>query len=154
MPVLGPAQSRSSQERQPACQHRAASAGPRRLQAWVLPCQKPEKPPPLPGSTLEHPYKACGPPLTPPAPVAGPRDGWGVAQVCWPGFNMPWLFPHLWPQPGGAWRLAPRPRCRLREDLPDGLSVEDGRLVRMGMVGRGGGSAFRFWSLWISLVEI
>ena len=40
-----------------------------------------------------------------------------------------------------------------RRNLPDGLSVEDGRLVRVGMVGRGGGSTFRFWSLWISLVE-
>lgn len=48
----------------------------------------------------------------------------------------------------GAWELdSPK-------DLPDGLSVEDGRLVRAGMVGKEGGSTFRFWSLWISLVEI
>lgn len=31
-----------------------------------------------------------------------------------------------------------------RRNLPEGLSVEDGRLVSVGMVGRGGGSTFKF----------
>ena len=99
------------------------------------------------------PSEDCSHPLTLPAPAAWPQGLLGDYTAFGPASAYRYSSPachHSQVRPGAQLRGPDVAGLRnVGKDLPDGLSVEDGRLVRVGMVGRGtcqGLNTGRGWS--------